>query len=368
MLEDFVRSLDRVPRLNIRVRKTRVATPQQMASLPLHAKAVGTIDLTRLHEVLNEKALSRVKFLLQSLSSSATPSVPPSPAFRVPRAHADILVESGACEFVHSDDLDGLFPVNYMNYFAVVETRDSCDSPTGLADRLRPIMWPRAANENGYLSDFSLLSVDEYRKLVAGRPTGTGARAYDVAASFWQVDVRPFACFVMVCDDGTLLRMNRLPYGVNSGSEIMHIITSACAGDPRYSVTPSQNLAAVHIDNALYIGDEDALQTDNALFLNNCRRIGLQLNEDDSNKFSFTKTFSGITFSFADGTVCLPAKQISRISELKPPATSRDLQHVMGAFIHAGTVLGLHWVDYVLLIKSYRRICLVSSCSPIGWR
>jgi len=187
-----------------RNRRSKLPTPEQQRTLPLHAKAVEKLNMEYLYQhVLSPSAAARVKHLLSCLNyDPRAPAELPRPMFRMPAAHAKRMCDIGVFEDLGKvEDLD-LSQYNSMNYFTVHEVRDA-------GDRLRPICWPLALLLlSQYRSQHRLKTVDDYRRLAL---LGGTAATFDLAASFWQVPLPKESKLVCVTDDGRVVRMTGFP-------------------------------------------------------------------------------------------------------------------------------------------------------------
>ena len=350
-----------------RNRRSKLPTPEQQRTLPLHAKAVEKLNMEYLYQhVLSPSAAARVKHLLSCLNyDPRAPAELPRPMFRMPAAHAKRMCDIGVFEDLGKvEDLD-LSQYNSMNYFTVHEVRDA-------GDRLRPICWPLALLLlSQYRSQHRLKTVDDYRRLAL---LGGTAATFDLAASFWQVPLPKESKLVCVTDDGRVVRMTRLPYGADVASEVMHIITSALAGDPLYckcageAGIPASSFSrdcAVHIDNVFFGGPHGAKRA--SLFLERCKRANAQLNKEEGNTFSTRQKFVGLKIDLEQGTVCLKdgfAKDIITGNSIR---TCEDLERAMGKLLYGGAVLGVDWRAYLFLIKQYRRTLSVCARDDKEW-
>lgn len=350
--------------LGKRNRRSKLPTPRQLAELPLHIKPVTPIDMQLILDMMLPEAAERICRLIHTLDyDPREPVRVPSQCFRMPRSHAASFVQADIGEDIGSlDDVD-LSEFNVLKYFTVVE-----EKPTH--DRLRPITWPEVLLLlSQYVSEHKLKTVYENRLLALNK---FAAVTYDLKASFHQVPLPETSRLVMVSEDGRVIRMKRLPYGADAASEIMHMIVSTLAGDPRYA-KPVAHLVAdeyalfnsVHIDN-VYFGGPDAHQR-RQHFLAACHRAGVQLNEEPGNTFSHRQTFVGMQIDTATGTVALKPNYGAKI-DLEHMSTNEDLERIMGKVLYGGAVLGVNWREYLFILKQYRRILSNCARGKQAWR
>lgn len=337
-------------RLLLRRRRARLPTSAQLRELPLHAKRVKSLVLSKVRDLMNPTAKARLDELLRGLSTSPASA---APTLRVPLSHIDKLISADVLTPIPDDQLH-LY--NCMEYFCVVEERAS-------GQRLRPIMWPKDfLKRSPYSSQFSLPSVSEYRKLPL---SGSHAVAFDLEASFWQV-LLPDNCLLAVIDEqGRAFHMKRLPYGIDAASEIMQLITLTLAGNAQTALNPWTNArTSVHIDNVLAVGDERAVSQWRQFFLDRCRHCGVQLNDEPGNAVSRCQTFVGLQLDFKAKTVCLkPSFTVPDAT----PTTAEEFERLMGKLIYAGTALALPLQSYLWAIKCYRRVLSRMAKVPSSW-
>ena len=310
--------------------------------------------------LLVDSAAARVRELLDTfVFNPAAPGEMPTKSFRMPDDHAKTMLDLGIFEEVgHADDLD-LSLYNVMLYFCVVEARAA-------GDRLRPICWPKLLLAiSTYVSQHVLKSVDKYRQLAR---LGGQASTFDLQASFWQVPLPAGSKLVCVTESGKVVRMTRMPYGADAASEIMHILTSALAGDPRYA-KPQPKLkyvpasrydveCATHIDNVFLGGNFADIRRE--VFLELCQKANAALNVEPGNALSTQQKFVGLHIDLDNATVRLKDGYGSALS-CDGLHTYADFERLMGKLLYAGAVLAVNWRDYVFLIKMYRRV--LSRCS-----
>lgn len=344
-------------RLLLRRRRARLPNPTQLKQLPLHAKHVKHLDLDKLRSYMKSEVQARLDELMAALHFHPSHSETEVPRLRIPVSHAKQLQEAGVFEHIGSVDSVDISTLTILQYFTVVEERAA-------GERLRPIMWPESLlNASNYVSQFSLPAVHDYRLVPL---LGSHAVAFDLAASFWQVLLSQLCRFAVICEDGRIFKMLRLPYGVDVASEIMQILTLTLAGCPSVCKQSQwrQLSIFVHIDNALFVGTQRDAELWKAALLERARECAVQLNVEESNNVNVEQDFVGLHFDFTKKTTCL--KHSFKVPEIRIN-TAEDLERMMGKLIYAGTALGLPLHEFKWTIKTYRRILSLTARTPRCW-
>jgi len=349
--------------LGKRNRRSKLPTLLQLATLPLHVKPVQHMHLEVVYQLMTLEAAERVRVLLATLDfDERAPATVPPKCFMAPMAHVERLIAADVGEKIGSIDSVDLSKCNLLKYFTVVEEKLH-------GDRLRPITWPELLLLlSTYISEHKLKNVFEYRQLAL---TGHKAATEDLQASFHQVLLGPKSNLVMIAEDGSVIRMKRMPYGADAASEIMHIIVSTLAGDPVYA-KPVEGLSsysysrcnAVHIDNVFFGGPDADVR--HHYFLEQCSKARVQLNVEPGNAFLHEQTFVGMQLNTLSGTVALKKGYGDKI-DIENLKTNEDFERVMGKVLYAGAVLAVRWRDYIFLLKQYRRILSQCGRAADGW-
>ena len=350
-------------------KKAVLPTEHQLRTLFLHSKRVAPMNMQALNKFLCPTAQKRLSELMQGLHydrDKHAESEPPPSKFRIPAKHATILTEDrndgkGRVLELEGNIHDKGFDISayqLMSYFCVVEAKNSGLEGDTNDHRLRCIMWARKhLQQSNYASDLRLDDTYEHRQYVH---EGEYAAAYDLAASFWQVPLPKQCKFVVVDDEGNVYRMTRLPYGVDSASEIMQIIVSAIAGVPSFAsamhaMPASKGHPHVHIDGALYVNGSHALVNDwREKITAACRATNIQLNVEDSNVVSTSLRFVGIDYDFTHKRVRI--KPSFKVPPVSRQMIASDFERLMGKLIYGGTVLGVGFHHHLFAVKYYRRI------------
>lgn len=377
-LEDHSNQPHKCTILGMRNRRDQVASAEQNKTLPLHSKKVATMDIEGIKSnLMLPSAVELVNSLMASMRHNpAAPGYLPSACFRVPDKDADRIHEDTPLERLGTVDTVDLTTCTVVRYFTKLE--DKTEITYGkrgrikrrIIQRRRPITW---ANEwlryTKYVSNHKLKSVAQYRQLALG---GTKAVTFDLAASFYQVPLPPESRFVMVTESGVVYRLTRMPYGVDCASEIMHIIVSTLAGDPKYAkpiegipVSDFDAFNAIHIDNAFFSGPHAKQRA--AHFKAQCTKYNVTLNVDPGNEFAWEQEFVGLSIDLKNKRVSLKPGYGDRI-DVEGMRTNEDLERIMGKVLYAGAVLRVEWSEFYFLIKQYRRILSKCGKHEASWK
>lgn len=359
----------------MRNRRPKVASPEECTKYPLHVKPVEPIKLHKVRQNMIESASQRLDDLMRMTHYNPdAPAYRPSSKFSIPERDAELLVQAGIQKAIGTVDTVDLTQYNLLRYFSVKETKtvtkavgDNVEVETFI--RRRGINWPfELLKISKYVSQHHLKSVDQYRQLACN---DYEAATFDLQASYHQICLPPEAKMIMVSESGVVYQMLRLPYGHDAASEIMHMIVSTLAGDPRYAKPiPGINAAdfdkynAVHIDNVLISGPHGEARRNH--FLGACKRCNVSLNVEPGNAFAWKQTFVGMQLDFANSCVSLKKGYGEKI-ELDDMRTCEDLERVMGKVLYAGAVLGVNWRNFLFLLKQYRRILALCGKKSTSW-
>ena len=319
--------------LNRRHRRTVVARSPAELALALHAKVVPALSLHYVAQLLSSSDASR----LDELVRSTCVCVGGKHRLKAPVADALELSRAQYCEpFLGGNS-------SAVDYFSVVEAHKN---------RRRPIFWPRSLLLlSKYKSAFTLHSVHDYRNAVH---LGTHACAFDLAASFAQVELPPTSNLVFKDEAGTQWRLKRLPYGIDVAPEIMQLVVNGLAQQAKLRARVDVSLF-VHIDNVMAIGDADNVSAWKTAFLDLCRSADVTLNVEPSNDVSPRVSFAGMELDFAHKQVALRDAFLHRLIQPAPQMTNQDLEGLVSRVIYAWTATGRDWHRLYFAIKWFRR-------------
>lgn len=225
-------------------------------------------------------------------------------------------------------------------------------------------MWPATfLEESVYTSAFSLPSAVVYRRLVLA---GAFAAAFDLASSFWQVQMPSDANFVIEDSSGELWRIDRLPFGVDCAPELMQLITLSLVE----LSCPESLTTAVHIDNCIGVGSLADVTAWCARFAATCKKFNATLNDEPANTPSTVNGFCGIEFDFSSKKVCLAKRFIDTLpaANALASATNEEYESIVGKLLYGAAVLALplwkHWWG----IKWWRRRLSALSLGGAAWQ
>ncbi|MDQ7006302.1 MAG: hypothetical protein Q9Q40_03645 [Acidobacteriota bacterium] len=338
-----------VSHINRRHRRTKVAQSADELKLALHAKKVGGLKLQVVRERLNDAERMRMDQLL----TMTCVSVGGRHRMKAPVGDAKELEAAGYCEWF---DVNGKCKFSAVDYFSVVEAAKN---------RRRPIFWPRELLKTSrYASEFSLHSVHDYRRSVHD---GSHACAFDLAASFAQVDLPSTANLVFLDENNQGWRLRRLPYGIDVAPEIMQIIVDGLAQAAKRESKTNVHIY-VHIDNVMAIGSEEAVHRWRAVFLEMCKAAAVTLNDEPTNTVKTSTSFAGLELDFANKTVSLRQQFIDRLAPITEATTNQDLESTISRFIYGWAATGRDWFDVYFAIKWFRRRLSALSRNVVKWQ
>jgi hypothetical protein len=321
--------------------RSTVAGPAH-AHLPLHAKVVPPMNLDKLLADMRPHTAKRLRNILDQLKTKTMPS-DDNPKWRIPADDLAPLIASGV---IHA--YDGTPGATFVRYFSVLEQAKN---------RRRPIMWPKDfLGESPYFSELELPAVPDYTSVVNGVNWAT---CFDLASSFWQVLLPADCVFVMVDHLGRQWRVDRVPFGVDSGSEILQIIVDELAhmAATRAGVLERLTLRT-HVDNVLCGAAEQAdVLAWKTEFLKVADYYGVTLNDEpEQNAVSQRVEFAGIVFDFATHTVSLRKTFITSIPSVSNCLASfQSMESALGKLIYGAAVLRIRLHRVHFLFKWWRR-------------
>jgi hypothetical protein len=322
-------------------------------ALKLHAKAVAALDF----EKIRSWASASEQMRLDQLMAATQVVVPGRHRMKASVDDARALELAGYLERFIDDGL----PYSDVDFFTVLELEKG---------RRRPIFWALAMLlKSKYKSMFSLPSVAEYRD---GVLLGDAACAFDLQASFAQVELPASSRMVIRDENGDLWRLNRLPYGIDVAPEIMQILLTVLARRAAEQAQVADKIALkIHIDNVMAIGDAALLHLWRAAFLEACREANVSLNDEPSNAVRSTCDFVGLRHNLADKTIQLKDSYSAKLTRDKAAealnGTFEQLESFIGKLLYAAAALALPWDDLYWAIKWWRRQLSALSRGVMSW-
>jgi hypothetical protein len=338
--------------LGRRNRIAKVASGDQL-NAPLHAKTVAPMQLARLMLQMRDPASKRIANLMDTLEKAPFDKSEVSARFRVPTADAQKLRKAGAIEPFNGDDYT---PVRY---FTVYEA---------LKNRRRPIMWPWTFLwDSDYRSEFSLANVSDYCKSVFH---GQYSCAFDLASSFWQV-LLANCNFVVQDVKGNKWRITRMPFGVDSASEIMQTIVEelgylACK---RAGLSEDQVRLFTHIDNIMCVGDRIDVAAWRKAFLEVCLSFEVTLNDEpDNNAVSHRTEFAGIELNFLQKRVRPRQAFVDKLPSASDASrTFTDLESCVGKLMYGMAILQMRCHQFHSFFSWWRRRLSSLARESLDW-
>jgi hypothetical protein len=339
--------------LTRRHKRSKLPVTAAEKALKLHAKPVGALDF----EMIRAWALPAERVRLDQLMAATQVVVPARHRMSAPVADALALRDAGYIEKFFDDGM----PFSAVDYFAVLEADK---------ERRRPIFWALAMLKlSKYKSMFSLPSVAEYRD---GVLLGEASCAFDLQASFAQIELPAASRMVIRDESGQLWRLNRLPYGIDVAPELMQIVLTILARRAAEDTgKPDEIVLKIHIDNVMAIGDAELLRRWKEAFLRACRDAKVSLNEEPSNAVRTTCDFVGLRHDYRDKTIQLKDSYRGKMTRDKMNealnGTFEQLESFIGKLLYAAAALALPWDDLYWAIKWWRRQLSALSRGVMAW-
>lgn len=227
--------------------------------------------------------------------------------------------------------------------------------------RRRSIFWPKWLNFE--LGDVPTpLLADVIASALNVRP-GTFARTFDLASSFYQVELAPDVrdYFGFRTADGKIFRLKRMPMGSTTAPEILQVIMQIITHIAMEGCAALVD-SIVHIDNVRFSGENrNTVNRVSDRFMSLCRTAGITLNEDAGNILHQEGEFLGMWCDYSAGTVrCTDAtleKLHSRAaSAFSTGATVQDCLSLFGSLSFCSRVLRVAPAAHYAAYKFIRRL------------
>lgn len=338
--------------LGLPKKATRVARTAEELSAPVHLPTVGSLNVNKVIERMNETTKKRFKEVWTLTTTFSADNMAISNPMPCPTKDAEQAVKSGIAV-----PLPKGTPVT-SHYFSILEQK-VIEGET--RDRRRAIQWAKPFNEycdlKGYKASVNLKHHSEYFERVRQQ---FGA-CYDLKAGFFQIMLPNARLFTFVDEEGNVFGLERLPMGISTAPELMQIITSTLAGDPIFcsAAFSSHALVDVWIDNILFSGSEEKVKRASAAFLKTVEDVGATLNLDECTECSRAVNFIGMTLNFEECSVDLAPKNRKKIEEMDFTAGNRmriaDIETATARLMYASSVLGVRLAKHYYAIKFLRR-------------
>lgn len=333
-----------------RAHQSKLPTQEQLARLPIAAKPVQPVNLSKVKSFMHDDGARRFGELLDLLQN---PRIEPCSDVHVsagvPAQHCQFLAEQDIIERASPD----VPTKGGGTAFFVVETKADPET-RALSDRLRFIFWPKRHNDwlrRTYRCDVPLRHVSFYLDAVRDE---CGATA-DFTSGFYQVELPPSAraWFRFKDATGALWQMSRLPMGLSISVEIMQMISEVVAGDVRVCarkfVIPRVR-RAVWIDDMQITGAPSDVR--DAILAIDRRRQLIGATFKSAMRSETRYEFIGVSFDHAEHSVSVGAKTLVKLPQSVPDVmTGADIQALTSRLIWCDGVLRIPLAAHHFAIK-----------------
>ena len=360
-----------------RTHSSKLSTPEQQQTLPLHSSDVSGMKLN-INNVINNMApskgnrLQKLVYLIERdfpayiqqkalLNNNISPFAD-IPSNNFPVADAQKLVADSVAASVPSS-----LKSTTMCYgipFDVVEQEK------GKGERRRFIFWTKIMNE--WLSEVAKYEPDlknlKFQNTYLDEVNSDVAVTGDLKISFFQFllpeSVRPYFRFVDA--EGNLYEMLRLPMGLRISPEIMQLVCEFVAGEPKvlnsYLANKQQQslLQKSHVSIKVWIdGFQVACSKENAEALKQQieyrGKIAGVVFKDPGVLVETRYTFCGVEFCHEDKTVRVADKTLNKLPST-PFVTHQnlrtsELEKLVSRLIFCSSVVRIILGDYFFLLK-----------------
>jgi hypothetical protein len=225
--------------------------------------------------------------------------------------------------------------------------------------RRRPIRWTTLIND--VLGRDTLIPLDMARKcdIIALVRTGSHAIAFDAKAFFDQFELHPDIGAHMCFKKGrNFFCATRAAMGQRQSVEVAHTTMQRIVQDPE-----RECYSAVIIDNAIFVGDRDACVRDGKRFVERCRRVGCDLNENTGDIDALVTQqieWGGVAFDFAKKTTRLTARMVDKIAlswSLRERWTLKGYVSHMGLLFWTLGLVCSCAADFFVALNFYAAVC-----------
>lgn len=339
-----------------------VASIAQQQQLPLQTdgKTISSIDIAAVRRALNNEKRARFDevFAVSFRPRSFTASSSPPPLSQLHPSVSDRLVESGIITRV-SNEQELAHPTrSQCRAFTVVESKLASDG--SIFERQRFILWPRQLNEwqeSNYTPSVDLLHSSKYVDGVFEEAALTG----DIENGFYGIEVPHYAraLFRFRDSNGRLFEMLRLPMGLRSSVELMHIVTKTLVGH-RDFVTPQRVLQNINprvfVDDFCIPGPAARLDTIIPRILQNAAEFNIRLKEPLGIKTSYV--FLGFAFDHSARSIAVGPKTDSKLPDIVPlQLAAAELQRLVARLIWCSGGLRIPLAMFFFAMKWATRVC-----------
>ena len=340
-----------------------VATLEQQRQLRLQTdgKRLGNIIIPAMRSELNDAQRDRFEHVWQV--SFDPPGFRPSNALPPLSQIIPELVDRLAAQTVVepvSQKLEEDVPTRGgCRAFCVVEEKQSeVDGP--VIKRLRFILWPALLNEwqtANYTPSVDLLHSSRYVDAVRH----DAALQNDVSSGFYSFVIPGPARALFRFRDctGRLFQMTRLPMGLRSAVELMHIATKVLVGHPDYVKPCSivRNIQShVFVDDFRCAGAPAALEEARAVIDARAKSLGIILKSTTEIKTRYV--FLGLVFDHDKKTISISSKTDRKLpDDISPTTTAIELQRLVARLIWCSGGLRIPLACFYFPMKWATRLC-----------
>ena len=313
----------------------KVSTENDM-HLPLHAPAVGTVNIEKLKE---SGEIAEALSWIEGLEKKTTLKKRQKTEAR--KEDIEKLEAAGIIERCTKQQIKVT-----GSLFSVVEVEKG---------RRRPIYWPKSLNKavDHLVPAIELSDAIEHAQI----EKSVWAATFDIKASFFQIELPPKTreYFGLETTLGTF-RFKRLPMGFNASPFVMNEVTKLCAA------TGVENLRTdVYIDNVRFTSrSKEAVELASKIFQDRCIQFGVTLNDEEGNKPHQEGDFLGLSYDYKNGTVRLGKKTMTKIKNARvlEKATKREYLAMFGLTLFCTRALRIQPARYFNQMKFIRKRCV----------
>eukprot|EP00760_Papus_ankaliazontas_P009566 PhM_4_TR14103/c3_g1_i1/m.95349 len=331
-------------------RSSRVATREEVQTLPLHVKPVGIMDVDTVKKWMRTEVRTRFEAVWQMVcgDNGASPDV-----YFSKRLETKDAEEAERCNIIErvSEQEASRNPTRGEALpFTTTEDRDD-------GKRRRLIHWTRADNEAlvGYVPNVPLHHVSKYLSSVHQEVGGKR----DLKCGFYQIslplDAR--AKFRFKDTSGTLWQLTRAPMGHTCVPEIMHTLTSTIAGLDDYC-DPQHAHPWVHcdvfLDGLRSAGSSSSVERHLAYVDKRAERVNASWKASDSIQ-GHRYTFVGVAFDHSNARVSVGERCHAKIKAVTALRTLGDIESHVSRLMHASAILGISLPRFYRVLKFLRR-------------
>ena len=343
-----------------RHKNTKIPSPQERRTLPIHSSLVKPIRTEQLvEELLDDKTKQRWHAVWhETFGPILDPSsdVPTSPLLdqeQLDQLARDDIIESVSADMLRADPTkDGGFA------YTVIEDRYNDEGD--IVQRQRMIYWPRRRNDvllQRYKPETHLFRISKYHAAIHEQAAITG----DIKCGFYGIVIPTWAraWFRIVDRFGNVWQMTRLPMGIRTAVELMEIVTLAMIGHP--AVCKPQhvvNNVVKHgfVDDFRVAGSVSDLMHAAQIIYNRCEVFDITLKAPLTIQTRYI--FLGLLWNHEQRTVAIGTKTLRKIPTTIPHTmTFGDFQQLVSRLIYCAGALRCPLAPFYFALKWACRRC-----------